>query len=177
MSDTIVTPEATLSFPSLFVARGMKDTPDQNKKFSAKLIFPEGTDLSTLQAEAQAVAAEKWPNGAPANIRVPINRDDEGNIYMNISSREEYPPQVVGPDRQPIINQSDIYPGCKVVAGVRFYAYDKAGNRGVAAGMVAVMKTADGERLDTTVNADALFSGVQTEAPTNPAPAGAFDLS
>ena len=172
----IVTPPATLSFPNLFVAKGMRDTPEVNKKYSAKLVFDDGEDLSALAEAAKAVALEKWPKGVPSGARNAIQTDDDGNVYMNISSREDYPPQVVGPDRQPILDQTQIYPGCKVVAGVRFYAYDKACNKGVAAGMTAVMKVADGDRLDTSVSADTLFAGVEVEQTASPA-AGQFDLS
>lgn len=66
MSIRVKTPEASLSYPALFVAKLMPKqpgapagTPDVYK-YQATLVFDPGTDLSALEAAAYAVGEEKF---------------------------------------------------------------------------------------------------------------------
>lgn len=54
----IITPEAILSYPNLFVPRAAQE--GGTEKFSAALVFPEGTDTTELKKAAIAAAQEKW---------------------------------------------------------------------------------------------------------------------
>lgn len=173
---TLVTPRATLSFPHLFAARAAPGS--TTKKFSCTLIF-NAADMNTpamqaLLAAIQQAAVDKFGANIPANMKHPFTRGEvkypgdafyAGKVLLNANANEEYPPQVVGENRQPIMDRAAIYPGCQVVAGVRFYGYDTAGNRGVGCGLQAVMKVGEGERLDSRVDAVGLFANVHADAP------------
>ncbi len=149
-SAKLITPEGRLSFPNLFVPRAPMEGQAGEAKYSCTLIFPKDADLSALKAAASAAVREKWGDKKPANLRSPFRDGDEkeldgyaGCTFINISSKQK--PGVVDENVQPIIDASAIYAGCYVRASVRAYAYEKAGNRGVAFGLNNIQKTRDGE--------------------------------
>lgn len=182
----IITPEAILSYPSLFQPRAAEEggTP----KFSATLIFPAGTDVSDLKKQALAVAQERWGDklkGAkirtletqhgPANflvaggLRVRLPWRDapedvagkgypEGSTFVNARSQSK--PGVVDGQLNPVTDESRVYPGVIVRASLDFYAYSSSGNNGVAAGLGNIQILRDGDRLDSRVNAADEFDAV-----------------
>ena len=174
----VVTPTATLSFPSLFKPQPNKLDPSKPPQYSAMLTIPKTSDISQLVAAINAAVQAKWGTNPPANLRMPIRDGDvmarekqdpwyAGKWVINAKANVDYPPQVVGMDRQPVIYREEIYAGCQVVAALNFFAYDAQVNRGVSAGLTAIMKVGDGERLDNRPNAQALFANVQVQgAPT-----------
>lgn len=146
----LITPEARLSFPSLFVPRAPMEGSAGEPKYGCTLLFPKTADLSALKAAASAAVKEKWPSGAPKGLRSPFRDGSEkdldgyaGCIFINVSSARK--PGVVDENLQPIIEANGIYAGCYVRASVRAYAYEKAGNRGVAFGLNNIQKVRDGE--------------------------------
>jgi hypothetical protein len=145
----LITPEARLSFPSLFKPHAMEGS-NAEPKYDCVLLFPKTADLSALKAAASAAVKEKWPSGAPKGLRSPFRDGDEkeldgyaGCIYLRVSSKNK--PGVVDETLQPIIEASGIYAGCYVRASVRAYAYDQNGNKGVAFGLNNIQKLRDGE--------------------------------
>jgi hypothetical protein len=64
---------------------------------------------------------------------------------MSASSLNQ--PGVVDAAVQPILNPSELYSGCYGRVSIRFYVYNKNGNRGIACGLGNVQKLADGEPL------------------------------
>lgn len=81
MSKTrLVTPDAILSYPNLFVPRAMAE--GMPEKYSCELIFPEGTDLTPLREAASAAAIQKWGDKLPANVRSPFRDGDEDRPWQ-----------------------------------------------------------------------------------------------
>ena len=169
MTEKLVTPEFRLSFPQLFEPKGFENG---KPKFGLTQLYPKGTDLSKLKKMAFDAIVEKWSPDKkkwPGNLRSidfktylsPTGkdrwpfRDGDAQNYdgyegqISLSARNETRPAVVGPDKQPIIDTSTIYPGCYGHAVLTAYAYDKSGNRGVAFSLLAFMKTRDGESFTT----------------------------
>ena len=106
MSNRVITPEATLSYPNLFEPRAGLD--GQEPKYSTELIFAGGTDLGELKAAAQAVAVAKWGDNIPKNLRTPFRDGDmdregkpeyEGSTFISAKSKQR-PVILYGPDRR-----------------------------------------------------------------------------
>lgn len=180
----LITPEARLSFPALFTPRAPMEGSPGEPKYGCTLLFPKTADLSALKAAASAAVKEKWPNGAPKGLRSPFRDGDEkdldgyaGCIFINVTSKQK--PGVVDESLQPIIEAGGIYAGCYVRASVRAYAYEKAGNRGVAFGLNNIQKLRDGEPFGGGPSkAEDDFEAVasaQAKAAPNAAPAGDND--
>lgn len=157
----IITPEAILSYPALFEPKeGMNGG---EAKYSATLVFPKGTDLKELRAAAEAAGREKF--GAKYNdmvkankLKMPFRDDVEGTNYpegtIRISAKDKSKPGIVsryaGPDGKPkpVTDPAEMYPGCRVRASVRAFAYDTNGNKGVSFGLGNIQRLGEGERLD-----------------------------
>lgn len=165
----IVTPNFRLSFPALFTPTAFDN---QEPKYKITMLFPKGTDLSALHAMAKAAAAEKWPDPSkrPNNLRNPFRDGDvdkpdvagyPGNIFVGASSKMR--PGVVDQNLQPILSEDDIYAGCWCRAQVTCFAYDKAGNRGVAFGLQNLQKVRDDEPFSGRAPAETVFDALPTE--------------
>lgn len=137
MSDRVITPEATLSYPNLFEPRAGLD--GQEPKYSTELIFAGGTDLGELKAAAQAVAVAKWGDNIPKNLRSPFRDGDmdregkpeyEGSTFISAKSKQR-PVILYGPDRRQA-EPDEVYPGCVARVSVTPFAYDVNGNKGVS---------------------------------------------
>ena len=59
-----------------------------------------------------------------------------------------------------VSNEDEVYSGCYGWVSVNFFAYNNAGNRGIAAGLNNVLKTKDGEFLGGRSSAQSDFSGI-----------------
>lgn len=175
----VITPEAVLSYPQLF-------EPDENGKYGAALVFPEGTDLKEMKAAAFQVVVDKFgePKAKEMLQKKQLKfiggahhafRDDvegkyaEGSIYIN--ARGKRAPGIVSriPDPKTgrpmlITDESEIYPGVVVRASVVPYWYDVEGNKGIAWGLNNLQKIRDGERLDGRVAAEDEFAADEDAA-------------
>jgi hypothetical protein len=154
---SIVTPEFRVSYPNLVTPRAPLSGGEP--KYSLVAWFSKSTDISALRELAAAAVAEKWPDPAkrPKNLRSPFRDGDTeldkdgkpkapGCTFVALSSKVK--PQVVDQKVQPIIDvEAELYPGSYARASVVAYAYDSAGNRGVAFGLRNVQKLRDGEPL------------------------------
>ena len=194
MGDKIITPKAMLSYPHLDIPQVAMN--GQGKpKYSGSLVFLSGTNLKTLEDAALAAAEEKWPGkaaqmfktgqltlkggkGATFRTDAAAKGYPEGSTYINV--RTEQQPGAVylwaGPDGKPAVIpqekiKTDLYAGALVRASVRAFAYDTAGNRGVAFALNNVQKLGDGPRLDGRKAAQDEF-----EADLNAAPASLADV-
>jgi len=148
----LMTPEFRVSFPAVFQARAA--VAGQEPKFSLGMLWPKTADLSELKAAIRAAATIKWgvdPAKWPKNLRSPLRDGAEkdydgygpGVVFASASSKMR--PGVVDQDVKPIIEPSEFYGGCYARATISVYAYDIAGNRGVAFGLRNVQKIRDGE--------------------------------
>lgn len=157
MAENVMTPKFRVSFPWVFrPQKPMANATSQDPKYSITMLFPKGADLSALKKAAADAVAEKW--GAdkakwPKNLRSPFRDQGEkefegyeaGAVFITATSKQR--PGLVDEKVQDIIEEKDFYPGCYARATVRVFAYDQAGNRGVAFGLQNIQKLADGEPL------------------------------
>ena len=108
--------------------------------------------------------SKKWPK--PSKDKVFDKRlwstndsDNHPDGYVYFNCKNEKPVGVVGPNGRTMTDQDQLYSGCKGRLCVTFRAYaHKSGSVGVGAYINAVMKTADGDRLDGGVDAENTFS-------------------
>jgi len=160
----VLTPEFRVSYPAVFQPKSAAE--GQEPKYSISMIFPkaknaDGTWESVMDsaptemkaAVAAAIVAKwgadraKWPKGLKLPFRDGSEKDQdgygEGVIFVNASSKNK--PGVVDQTVTDIIEPSKFYGGCYARAKINAFAYDKAGNRGVAFGLNNVQLIRDGE--------------------------------
>jgi hypothetical protein len=172
MSDNIITPEFRATFVGLFRASAPLENPNGEKKFSIRAAFPPKADLKALKAAVQAVAADKWGKVIPKTLRSPFRTNAELDkpvpglgddwIIATFSANEKFGrPGLVDEDLQDIIDESQAYSGAWYRAQVRPFAYDTAGNKGVALGLQNVQKLRDDEPIGSgRVAASKIFQSV-----------------
>jgi hypothetical protein len=146
----LLSPIGRASFPSVFKADAFEE--GQEPKFSVTLLFPKkGTNLTVLENAIKEAAKKKWGDKVPKNLRSPIRDGDEKDLdgyadcwFIRFASATR--PHVVDRQKNPIDPDGDrFYAGCMARVAFNAYAYDKAGNRGVAFGLESVQKVDDGE--------------------------------
>lgn len=170
----IITPRARLSFPNLFTARVNDQSDDKTPKFSCTLLFDEAAratpEWKAMQAAAAEAAVEKFGDKAKTlKLRSPFRDGSEktlegyeGTVFINCSSKMK--PGVIGPNKAPITDEMDIYPGCFVRVSLSAYGYDAKGNKGVSFGLRNVQKVGDGESLGGRSRAEDDFDAVEESA-------------
>jgi len=176
----VMTPVFRAAYPNLFKAR--RNDLSGKDEFSVVAVFKKGEDLTVLRKAAFAAGQEKWGEDRkkwPKNLRIPFRdqgdrgvEDDDGNmvmpdgyetgaIYMNLKSLQK--PQVVDQDVQDILDSSLVYGGCYLKASINAYAYDAAGNRGIAFGLNNVQFVKDGKPFGNRTRAQDDFKPVARE--------------
>lgn len=175
----ILTPKFRVSYPKVFKAE--LNTLNNKMEYSVVALFKKGEDLTVLKDAVQAEIVRKWgadPKKHPANLRTPFRDQadkareqdgkrflpaghEEGAIYLNLKSQQR--PGVVDQQVQPIIDETEFYPGCYARASVSVYAYEQGANRGVNFGLSNIQKVADGEPFSGRPTAEASFSPVKTQ--------------
>lgn len=178
-----VTPEFRVSYPSVFAARF--NALSKKEEYSVVALFPKGADLSKLKKAAQEALIEKFGADStkwPKNLRTPFrdqserakevdgkmvmpNGYEEGAIFINIKGKQK--PAVVDQKLQPIIDESEFYAGCYALASVSVYAYDFAGNTGVAFGLGNIQKSKDGEPLGGRTTPEMDFAPIDMPVDAN----------
>jgi hypothetical protein len=190
MSDfKVITPKAMLSYPHLDKPQPKKKPTDKSK-FSAALVFAPGTDLSALEAAAEAAVEDRW--GAKGveklrkgQLRSPFRKDatskgyEDGSVFIN--ARSDYKPGLVylwpepGTNKPAEVADEDVrdvfYPGAQVRAQLSAFTYDTDGNKGVSFGLNHVQKLAEGKRIDGRGPANEAF-----DADLNAVPADLDDV-
>jgi hypothetical protein len=76
------------------------------------------------------VDAEKYP-------------EYKDKIILKVTSKGRAP-EIVGPDKEEIINKADFYSGCYAIVSVTAFAWENSGKKGVSLGMQHIMKVKDG---------------------------------
>lgn len=147
------------------------------EKYSMSVIIPK-SDHETLKAIDEAVKAakeagktSKWGGKIPTNLKFPLRDGDEDrpddeayadSYFFNCSSKNK--PLICGRDTTAPVTEEDVYSGCYGRVVVNFYPFNQSGSKGVAAGLNAVQKLKDGERLGgNPVTADAFEDGYADE--------------
>lgn len=166
----VITGKVRLSYVHVFEPSAIDDS--QEPKYSTAILIPK-TDKETLRkikaaVEAAKVAGQaKWGGKIPGNLKTPLRDGDEerpdqpeyaGHYFLNASSKTK--PGVVDARVQPILDSSEIYSGCYGRVSIIFYAYNTAGNKGIACGLNNVQKLADGDYLGGRSRAEDDFDAV-----------------
>lgn len=167
MSETnqVVTPKFRVSFPQVFEAK--HDMSGNGPFYSIQMLFPKDTDITELKRLFAATAKAKFGDDWKDKVtKIPFRDGDEktweshkGHIFVNAKSK--YQPGVVDQNLKDIISPSDFYGGCYARATVTAYAYDTAGNKGVAFGLQNIQKMADGEPLNGRTKAKDDFGVIE----------------
>jgi Enterobacter phage Enc34, ssDNA-binding protein len=164
----ILTPMFRVSFPNITEKNDMSD------KYQISMLFSKGTDISKLVTAAKMAKEAKWPKGAPKGFRNPFIKVDDIDVderydgyedgMIIVRAKAAYRPGVVDSNRNEIELEelnTYLYGGMYARAAVSAYAYDKAGNRGVAFGVDAIQIIKDGEPLGSRVTAEEAFADVE----------------
>ncbi len=170
MAEKLLTCEVRLAFSYLFKMRPPMEGGGGEPKYAATLIFDEAGAKSpqflALQGAVKAAVKEKWGDKVPTGLRNPFRKNEErsadgykgfpdGGFFINVSSKQK--PGVVDRNLNEVIDEKDVYSGCYIRASLNVFAYDKAGNRGVAFGLNNVQKIRDGESLGGRTRPDEDF--------------------
>lgn len=165
----VLTPKFRVSFPAVFQAESFQGG---DPKFALTMLFDGDADLSKLKAAAQAAVEEKWPDKKkrPANLRSPFRDGAEkpeldgydGCTFVRATSKTK--PGLVDLNLQQIIDPAEFYAGCFARATIRAYAYDQAGNRGVAFALENIQKLGDGQAFSGKATAEQDFAAVSDDA-------------
>ena len=176
-NDLIITPEFRMVFPQLFEPKPVvvKGKEVGDPIYSLLMMF-EPSAIKPVKEKAAEVARQKWPNRDLTELNMPFQSGDEqaknaaakdkdGSFFEGmqlLKTKSKFQPGVVGPNKQEILNASDIYSGCYGYAEVNFVSYDGISNNpdGVTAYLNHVMKSRDGERLAGRTAKD-VFSGIE----------------
>lgn len=171
VSTKVVTGKVRFSYAHVFEPVAMAE--GQEAKYQVSLIIPK-SDLKTLGAIEKAIEAAKVvgkdkisKNGKLIpGLKLPLRDGDEERpdnpeyadaMFVNCSSKIK--PGIVDRDLNPIMSQEEFYSGCYGRASINFYAFNNAGNRGIACGLNNLQKLADGEPLAGGSTAEADFGG------------------
>lgn len=134
--------------------------------YSASLIISKDDDKTLRAIKAKIKAMMTNPRviekvGGSANIhskrlRIPLRDGDvdrpedeayANSYFINVKSSETNSPKIFDRHGSEIIDKAEVYSGCYVRAIIQFYGYNRSGNFGIGAGLVAIQKWKDGEAL------------------------------
>ncbi len=173
--------EVRFSYVHLFTPDQIDDSSEP--KYSVSLIIPKSNKrlINDIKAAIDIAlengVSSKFGGKKPANWKSPlrdgdIERPDDdayaGSYFINACSRMK--PGIVKKAKDmgkatlvQITDEEEVYSGCYGYASVNFFAFNTAGNKGVAAGLNNVLKTRDGDYLGGRVSAEADFADVAAQ--------------
>lgn len=166
-TDKVMTPEFRVSFPHVFTPHTAFD--GQPAKYSLVMLIPKNADISALKKLALEAAKEKWGDKIPKDLRNPFRDGDTKELegYKGcwfIQATTKTKPGLVDNKLTPIIAPEEFYAGCYARATVNAYAYDRAGNKGVAFGLQNIQKLKDGEPFSGRTRAEDDFDATPDAA-------------
>jgi len=156
-STKVVTGKVRFSYVHVFEPFAINA--DQEPKYSICLLIPK-SDKETLQKIEAAVEAAKkigvakWGGKIPPNLKTPlrdgdVERPDQeeyaGMYFLNATTKQK--PGVVDAQLNPILDPTEVYSGCYGRASINFFAYNRAGNKGIGCGLNHIQKLEDGDYL------------------------------
>lgn len=168
----IVTGICRLSYANLLYPT--TNTDGQQPRYSVSIVIPK-TDTATLNAimqatrEAYEAGSDKLRIGktVPAydKVKKPLRDGDEerpddpvyaSSYFVNASSVRK--PQIIDTKLHRLDDPDAVYSGMYARVSINLYAFNAAGNRGIAAGLNNVLKVRDGERLGGASTAEEDFA-------------------
>lgn len=153
----ITTGKVRLSFVHVFKPTAIQE--GQDPKYNVSIIIDKKDKATLAKIEAGVKAAtdkgakDLWGGKLPKKLKTPLRDGDEekdDEAYQNsffIGANSKRKPKVVDRNFNEILDPEELYSGCYAAAVLNFYAYDVAGNKGIAAGLESIMKLSDGEPL------------------------------
>lgn len=186
----VVSCEIRASFVSVFSPRANRLDPTEAPKYGMQILVPKNDDgkkfLKDLRDAYTIAVQEKWPNGAPPNVREfmgdermkPCVRDGDKKVndqgqpvggeygehwYLNANNKKR-PGLIDSQNRRPIVNEEDFQSGDYAYVQLSVYAYAVKGNMGVAFGLENVMMSRKGEPLTGRDNPEDAFAVVPASA-------------
>ena len=176
-TEKLITPVFRVSFPNVFEASSYQGGPP---KYGVTAVFDP--DSFSAADKKRWAAMQKLANDAaiaefgkpldklPANVKRPLRDGEEkaelegfGEGLQFASLTTKFKPEILDTDRESnIIDAEDFYPGCYARASVNAYGYDNVG-KGVAFGLMSLMKVKDGDRLDNRTSAADDFADLGEE--------------
>ena len=166
----VATGKVLFSYAHVFEPKAFANSTGKPKYMVSILIKKD--DEFTLKKVKAAIngallngKADKFGGKIPTSFKNPVLRDgDTEDSKMNdpvykghffITAKSNEPPMVLDKNKNEILDRTEFYSGCYGRAVINFYAYNENGNKGVAAGLNAVMKLSDGNKLSgNTVSPD-----------------------
>lgn len=133
-----------------------KDSPDVDK-IKAAIQFAYNEGLSKLKGSSKVAPALEA-------IKTPLRDGDKerpgdeayaGCYFINANSTDA--PGIVDAACNPILDHSEVYSGVRGRCSVTFYAFNNAGNRGIAVNLNNLQKWFDDEPLGSKATAEADF--------------------
>lgn len=169
----VVTGIVRLSFAHIWEPASVQD--GDPKKYSGCLLITK-TDTVTIakinaavDAAKKSGIASKWGGKVPPNLKLPLRDgdlekpDDEnykGMYFVNASANQQ--PGVLDRQKNEILDKTQIYSGCFIVASINFYPFNKRSN-GIACGLNNIMKAKDGPPLSGRKSASEDFADISVE--------------
>ncbi len=173
----VLTGEVRLSYAYIVAPRAPKNNPDGKKKYSVTLLIPK-SDVGTkadidksIEAAVQQAVEKTWKVRPPVIAEIvhdgdgvrrngmPYGPECKGHWVLT-ASRDTQPYLCDIKNTQVDLPAQEFYSGCYTRALIRFYGYDKAGNRGIGCDLRGLIKTRDGEPLTGGVVTAAEFEGI-----------------
>lgn len=170
----LITGEVRICYPHVFTPYAGEQGGEE--KYSVCILIPKA-DKETLTLVRAAIEAAKQEGKAkfggviPAKFKNETLRDGDEELAMGTRTGEEYEghyfinasarkrPMVIDRSKQPITDEEQVYGGCYGHVQLTFFAYNSNGNKGVAAGLDALMKTREGDPLGGNAVSIANFDG------------------
>lgn len=149
-------------------------------KYNTSILIPKD-DKTTIGKIEKAVKAainggksklaNKQGNVVMSGLKLPLRDADaeeiaddayHGMMFFNASSKRK--PQIVDRRKEKIEDEDEVYSGCYCNVSINFYAFNRDGNKGIAAGLNNIQKVKDGERLSGGSSADEDFDALEEES-------------
>ena len=176
MSNQIVVGPVRFSYLSLLEK---SENLNGDMQYSAVIMVPKEDKklLAKIQAGMQAaidlgIKKGKIKKADVRNLRLPLrdgdDKDDRGSkgsefdgvVWFNANNKINQP-SVVDLERQPIMDDEEIYSGMWGYAHITFSVYNAKGSKGIGAYINYVMKTKDDERLDGRISVEDAFEEIE----------------
>jgi hypothetical protein len=102
--------------------------------------------------------ASGWPFRDQKDRAGQYDGYEDGALYISISSQNK--PTILDRNKNEILEEQDLYPGCWVRASIGCYGYRAKGNTGVSFGLRNIQKLCDDENISGRSRATDEFSAI-----------------
>ena len=161
MTTKVVTNEVRFSYANLM--RPRVNQMNGKEEYSTQILIPKSDKdgVAAIKAAAKAALQAKWGDKVPAKVRNPLRDGDtetksdgsplgteySGHFFMTVKTSADRKPGVVDAKGRDLIDADAIVSGDYGRVSLNAYAYDAAGNKGVAFGLNHVMLGRKGDQL------------------------------